>query len=355
MDVTTIVVTGAGGGGAHNLVGSIRERSRYRIVGTDVDRYRAARAPVDRAYVVPPADAPDYLDALNRIVMRENVALIIPTNDAEVEVLSACRADIRCRLFFPAHETVMRCLDKWQFHRFASETGIPVARTMRVRTLADVAPAFETLGPMPLWCRLVKGAGSKAATIVKDPEQARWWIRYWNEMRNVAISDFMISEFLPGRDFACQSTWKDGRLVIMKAAERLSYIEASARPSNMSSSPQLARTVAEPAVFDTSIEVVHKLDGARAAGNYCIDLKETARGEVCVTEVNIGRFFMINNLFNRSGRHSMADVYLALALDRPVDVPETFDHADRYLVRSLDTLPSVLSEAEIDARVHRLD
>jgi carbamoyl-phosphate synthase large subunit len=222
-----------------------------------------------------------------------------------------------------------------------------------VRTLDDVEPIFRELDRPLLWCRARRGAGARAATMVNDPEQARWWIRYWNEMRGVAVSEFTLSEFLPGRDFACQSTWQDGRLVLMKAAERLSYIEASGRPSNMSSSPQLARTVDDARVYDICVDAVRKLDGEDAAGNYCIDLKEDERGEPRVTEVNIGRFFMINNLFNRSGAHSMVDVYLRIALGAD-SVPESpYDFEACYLVRSLDTIPTILRPEEIEARARR--
>ena len=36
-----------------------------------------------------------------------------------------------------------------------------------------------------LWCRIRTGFGSMGAIPVKSPEQARSWIRYWQDMRNV--------------------------------------------------------------------------------------------------------------------------------------------------------------------------
>ena len=99
-----------------------------------------------------------------------------------------------------------------------------MAETYHVEKIDDVDIIFSKFDSDLLWCRAIKGAGSKGATKVKDSEQAKWWIKYWNEMRGMKISDFTISEFLPGKDFACQSTWKDGELILMKAAERLSYI-----------------------------------------------------------------------------------------------------------------------------------
>ena len=347
MGKIKVVITGAGGGGANNIISTIKERENYHLIGFDISPYKVARANVDSRFVVPPASSPDYEKKICEIIGQEKPELIIPTNDPEVEKLSEIRDKIGTELFFPDHESVALCLDKWQFHNFAISNNIRVAETYHVETLEDIEPIFSKFDSELLWCRAIKGAGSKGATKVKDSEQARWWIKYWNEMRGMEISDFTISEFLPGKDFACQSTWKDGRLVLMKAAERLSYIEAASRPSNMSSSPELAKTVYDENLFEFCIDVIKKLSGGNAHGNYDIDIKMNSKNEFCVTEINIGRFFMITNLFNLSGNYSMIDTYLQLALDKDPNISDKFDYSEKYLIRSLDTLPTILSPDEI--------
>ena len=347
MEKVKIVITGAGGGGANNIISTIKEREKYHLIGFDISPYKVARANVDSRFVVPPASSPDYEKKICDIIKREKPHLILPTNDPEVEKLSEIRNNLGTELFFPAHESVSLCLDKWQFHNFAISNDIRVAETYHVETLDDIIPIFSKFDSELLWCRAIKGAGSKGATKVKDPEQARWWIKYWNEMRGMKISDFTISEFLPGKDFACQSTWKNGHLILMKAAERLSYIEAASRPSNMSSSPELAKTVYDEKLFEFCIDVINKLSGGKAHGNYDIDIKMNEKNEFCVTEINIGRFFMITNLFNLSGKYSMIDTYLQLALNKNPNISEKFDFSEKYLIRSLDTLPTILSPEEI--------
>jgi len=351
MGKIKIVITGAGGGGANNIISTIKEREKYHLIGFDISPYKVARANVDSRFVVPPALSPDYEEKICEIIAQEKPQLIIPTNDPEVEKLSEIRDNIGTELFFPDHESVALCLDKWQFHNFAISNDIRVAETYHVSNLEDIEPIFSKLDSELLWCRARKGAGSKGATKVKDPEQAKWWIKYWNEMRGMKISDFTISEFLPGKDFACQSTWKNGNLILMKAAERLSYIEAASRPSNMSSSPELAKTVYDEKLFDFCIDVIKKLSGSKAHGNYDIDIKMNSNNEFCVTEINIGRFFMITNLFNLSGKYSMIDTYLQLALDKEPNVSDKFDYSEKYLIRSLDTLPTILSPEEIAERL----
>jgi len=351
MSKTRVVITGAGGGGANNIISTIKEREKYHLIGFDISPYKIARANVDSRFVVPPASSLDYEEKICEIINKEKPDLIIPTNDPEVEKLSEIRDNLETELFFPDHASVTLCLNKWKFHNFAIENGIRVAETYHVKCLDDIEPIFSKFNLELLWCRAIKGAGSKGATKVKDSEQAKWWIKYWNEMRGMQISDFTISEFLPGKDFACQSTWKDGRLILMKAAERLSYIEAASRPSNMSSSPELAKTVYDTNLFDFCVDVIEKLSGGKAHGNYDIDIKMNSKNEFCVTEINIGRFFMITNLFNLSGEHSMIDTYLKLAIGDNPNISNPFDFSEKYLIRSLDTLPTVLSPEEITKRL----
>jgi hypothetical protein len=73
--------------------------------------------------------------------------------------------------------------------------------------------------------------------------------------------------------------------------------------------------------------------------------------QFCVTEINIGRFFMITNLFNLCGEHSMIDTYLKLATNQDTNISNPFDFSEKYLIRSLDTLPTVLSLDEITKRL----
>jgi hypothetical protein len=72
-----------------------------------------------------------------------------------------------------------------------------------------------------------------------------------------------------------------------------------------------------------------------------------SKDQYCVTEINIGRFFMITNLFNLAGNHSMIDTYLKLATGQDPGISNPFDFSEKYLIRSLDTLPTVLSLDEI--------
>jgi carbamoyl-phosphate synthase large subunit len=337
-----VLVTSAGSGASNSLVRSLRAgRAGISILGGNDDRFVLAKSDADGRYLLPSPAAPHFAASMRRLVDTDGVDLVIPVTDGDVALLSALRADLGDRVFLPAGPTVAVCQDKYELTEVLRGAGVPAPRTLPVREVGDIAAIFEQFPPGRLWCRIRTGSGSVAALPVVDPGQARSWIEYWASMRGVPVEWFTLSEYLPGRDFACQSLWREGRLVLIKTGERLSYFGGAGRASGVSSTPALARSVVAPEVVDVCARAVRAVD-PRASGVFSIDLKENARGVPCVTEINAGRFFMITNLFDLTGKHNMAATYVALALGQPVEMRDEYDVAeDWYLVRDLDTVPGI--------------
>src|SRR5207237_10825726 len=109
------------------------------------------------------------------------------------------------------------------------------------------------------WCLVRSGSGSTGAITVARAEQARSWIAYWSEMRGVPATSFILSEYLPGRDFSCQAVWKAGTLVLVKTCERLSYFGGGGNPSGTSSISHLAKTVSAPEGVQVLTAAIHAL------------------------------------------------------------------------------------------------
>jgi carbamoyl-phosphate synthase large subunit len=187
---------------------------------------------------------------------------------------------------------------------------------------------------------------------VRDRAQLDAWVGYWEAMRGVGRDQFIVSQYLPGRDFAFQSLWDRGRLVLAKCCERLVYLAGDWMPSGTSSTPRVARLVYEPAVNQVCEAAVQGLD-PEATGIYCIDLKEDRHERPCITEVNVGRFFMISPVFNLVGRHNMAELFIRLALGETVQVDdrerfEDIGDQETYLVREFDGAPAIVPKQRID-------
>ncbi len=357
----TVLVTGVGGGGANNLIRALRPYDPYpTIIGVNSDALALARSRADGDYLIPHSGDEDaYVDALNCVSELNAVDLVIPTNDTEVRVVSERRSDLRSQVLLPSTEAVRVCTDKWEFYVRCREGGVSMARSALVQDLAEIPRLFAELKgeePGVLWCRMRRGNGAQGALPVSEPEQARSWIQYWISMRGAKVDDFSLSEYLPGRDFAFQSLWRDGDLVIAKTCERLSYLFSRQTPSGSVSTPNRGRLVNIADVNEVALRAIRHVD-ASPTGVFSVDLKEAADGRICVTEINAGRFFRISPSMNLVGRHNMATMFLAQALEgRRFDLPENEIFGDigeepmLYLC-DVDEEPSLVPESSIRGHI----
>src|SRR5207244_12065797 len=130
------------------------------------------------------------------------------------------------------------------------------------------------------------------------PAQARGWIDYWERVRGVRATAFTLSEYLPGRDFSCQSLWHDGALVLTKTFERVAPFGGQPGGSSVAA---LAKIVSDPrvaAVCDAAVRAVDR----RASGVFCFGVRGDAVGAPAGTQVDAGRFGMSTTLCDLGGK-----------------------------------------------------
>jgi carbamoylphosphate synthase large subunit len=341
--VATLLVTGAGSAAAENLVRSLRRGDpSLTILGCSEDRFALKHSTADASYLVPRPGSRAFVRVLRGLIQARHVDLVVPTADLHVSALSDARHDLLGKLFLPDRRIVDLCRDKYRLTVALRRRGIRAPETYPVTTPARIDELFVRLhGRRPLWCRPRSGTCARGGGAVSSPEQARAWIRIWNEMRGLPVKSFTLSEYLPGREILCQSVWDRGRLVLTNTFERLSYFGVDNIPSGVTSLSSLAKTVCAPRVVDLCRDAVRAI-APRASGVFSIDVKEDARGRPYITEINAGRFFMAMTAFDHVLGHSMALTYVRLALGQDVELDEQYDGVDDYyMVRDLDLPPAV--------------
>jgi carbamoyl-phosphate synthase large subunit len=347
-----VLLTRAGTGASNNLVRSLRRAAKpLRIVGCHDDRFLLRTSTADRNFLVPPSDVEQIADVFRTLIETESVDLVIPTTDTDVRLFSDLRETLPPCLFLPNRQTVNLCQDKYALTTHLRSCGVTVPMTYEVTDLMDLPEIFRALQPDPwLWCRVRAGSGSLGATPVRTVEQAAAWLTYWEDMRGVPVRSFTLAEYLPGRDFACQSLWRHGELILIKTTERLSYFQGTAGPSGVSSIGAVHRTVYEPRVAELAAAAVFAVD-SDASGAFSVDMKEDARGCPSVTEINVGRFLTGSPIFDESGQYNMTLTYVDLAFGRSARCGTIYDVSDCYMIRDLDTLPGMYSTADLGAGI----
>jgi len=330
-DMKRIIVTGAGGSAAVNFIKSLRmAKEKIFVVGTDISKEHLELSNADKKYQFVPVSDQSYLEKLNRLIELEKVEFVHPQPDVEVIFISENREKINAITFLPDKKTIKLCQNKIECNEALLKAGVPVPESHRIKNDDDLKSAFEQLLPKnsknsdkndKLWFRAIKGAGSKASLPIREPEHAKMWMDYWVKMKGLGEEDFMVSEFLPGEEFAFQSIWKNGELVTSQARVRLEYLFGNITPSGQTSTPSIAKTVHRNDVNEIGTKAVLAVD-RNATGVFCVDIKENKSGVPCVTEINAGRFFTTSNFFSEAGVN-MPSMYVKLAYGESIpDVPK---------------------------------
>jgi len=353
----SVLVPGAGTGLSSSLLRSLRAGDpTLTLIGYHDDRFSLTQSPADRNYLLPHPSLPFFADRLRRLIEREEIDVLVPARDADAELFSRLRDLLPCRLFLPSHEVIERCQDKYRLAVFLRKHAVPAPRTYPVSRLRDVPELVERFPPgSRLWCRPRRGVDSIGATVVRGAAQARAWISYWEEMRGIPAAAFTLSEYLPGRDFNCQSLWLRGELILIKTYERVDTLGGHSRPSGISSLSALAKTVRHPPLVRTTIDAIRALD-PKASGTFGVDFREDVAGIPSITEINAGRFMWSQPLLDFVGRHNMAVAYVRLALGQEVRVSDPYDVGpDVYMVRDVDMLPGVVRADELFEGIVEID
>jgi hypothetical protein len=342
----TVLVMGAGSGASNNLVASLRSGiPSIRIVGCHDDPFILKKSSADRPYLL---RSSRNVGEIVGIVETEQVDLVIPTGDADVVLLSDHRDLLGSRVYLPAKRIVDLCQDKYELTTELARHDIPVPVSLPVTDRDSVDDVVGKLAWAPkLWCRMRAGSRSLGATPVVTAAHVKSWLLLWGELRGVPPQSFMLAEYLPGRDYLCQSLWRNGQLVLVKTFERISYFGGENSPSGVSSLSSLAKTVRDSRLVDVCSRAVLALDPA-ASGAFSIDLKENRAGIPCITEINAGRFFIGMTAFDQVGEYNMSACFVSLALTEDPAIDDPYDcPPDHYLVRDLDTSPGVYFADEI--------
>jgi carbamoylphosphate synthase large subunit len=334
-----ILVTGAGGAPGNNFIRSLRAApEKMVIIGVDCNKYHLEWPDADRCYLVPLCKEPDYIDRLNEIIQKEKIDFVHPQPDVEVLCLAENRHRLSALSLLPRLETIRICQDKYLSVKMWLEKGIPAPKSMPIKNLEDLSLIAEELG-FPFWLRATQGAGGRGSTPVDNLDTARYWIQYW---RSRGIDwEFVAHEYLPGKNIAFQSLWKDGELVTSQARERLEYLYPFLAPSGVTGTPVVARTVHRQDINEIAYQCVKAID-PKATGIFSVDLKEDKNGIPMPTEINPGRFFTTSYFFTAAGSN-IPYWYVCLGLNEKIPSLPQFNSVEKdlYWIRHMDC-PAVL-------------
>ncbi len=145
---------------------------RGRVLGTDISASSAGFVDADAGFIVPRSSAPEYVPHLLELVRREQVSVLVPLIDGELEVLSRERERFLregCHVIVSDPEQVALTRDKARSAALFRELGFAAPRVFGAADLS----APDAL-PYPVFLKPSDGSSSIGAVRVETPEELRF-------------------------------------------------------------------------------------------------------------------------------------------------------------------------------------
>lgn len=159
-------MTGVGDTVGQGLVKAARQSSiPCRVIGTDVQDPCVGLEWVDKGFLLPHSSRnEDYLSEIRSICRAQEVQLILPGSEKELELLAreaaAIERDTGAIVVASPVEVLQVAMDKWETCRFLERADLGFPRYARIDAPAEVESLVATVG-FPLIAKPLRGTGSR--------------------------------------------------------------------------------------------------------------------------------------------------------------------------------------------------
>lgn len=232
------------------------------VIVTDVNPLSPAVHAANRAFRVPLATAPDYLDAILDICLGERVRLVVPTIDDELVPFGRAAARFRdhgIRVAVSPAQTSELCDDKFATCEYLRARGIAAAASWLPAGL-PAAPRF------PLFIKPRRGRGSVGAFAARTPRELAFFSEY--------VPEAVVQEFLDGPEYTIDMLCDFSGQPLSIVPRRRDVIRAGVTDRG--------RTVNDPALLDLARRCATTLQFAGAVNIQC----RVVDGRPVVFEIN---------------------------------------------------------------------
>jgi carbamoyl-phosphate synthase large subunit len=322
----TVLVTAAGSAPAQALIAGLRNQDALgvRLIGVDTTSRSAGLFDCDRRYTVPRVDDPRFLEAIDAICAAEEVEILTPIADFELQLFAEqaprLRDELGVHVITNRPEAVALARDKEKSAHAVAAAGVAIP--------AFHDPHAPEPARLPVIVKPRSGAGSQGVTIVREAEAL-------DGALELAGPGAVVQDFIAGPEYTVDLVIApDGE--VLAAAPRI-RVEVRAGQSYKGT------TVDAPDVAQNARRCAQAL-GLTAQANVQL-IRADADGHCYFIEAN-PKFAAAMGLTIGAGMN-IPLLYVKLALALPVAASELERQAGAWLLRSWRD--RVVGPEEIDA------
>ncbi len=342
-----LLLSEAGGALTNGVIESLRiAHSNNFIVGVSSDVYALQLAAVEERCLVPEANDPDFILALNDIIDEFEVELVISQHDSVIKALSDWRDELDAPVFLPSKRTIDICQNKQTSNDMWAAAGLKVPKAFLLTDIHDLDNAFAELGP-DMWLRAIHGGygkGSLPTGILQNPDPGKSFrfAKLWIDAQH-GWGRFQAAEHLTNKSVTWLSIWREGRLVVAQGRKRHYWKYNNRNLSGVTGITGVGETVSDSVVDNIAQEAIAAIDD-RPHGIYCVDMTYDKDGTPNPTEINIGRFFTTHLFFAAAGLN-VSEILVNTFFNEPIQpLPRIVNPLEPGLcwVREMDTEPTLV-------------
>lgn len=224
MTKIRVILTAVGAPGAPTIIKALREDENIEIIGTDIRDEILGKYLVNKFYRVHRGTTPNFIEDIERIVIKNKVDVIIPLATLELNNLAKHKSHfeekLNCKICVSDYETLEVANNKIRLYEmFDGENFIP--RFIVPRNMREFEEAVYELGyPKKYVCvKIPVGHGSRGFRIISS-DTNEWDLFQKEKPSNVFIDlermkkilrqsdsfpEILVSEYLPGEEWGADT------------------------------------------------------------------------------------------------------------------------------------------------------
>jgi carbamoyl-phosphate synthase large subunit len=186
-----ILVTGCGGDIGY-CIGKILKKNNITCYGCDITDFHPGKYIYNKHFIVPRANNSEYFSKIEDIVKSNNINLIIPTTEIEIDLFYKKKFKL-CKVILCNEQSYNIFCDKLKTNIFLKENNLPCVNTVELNNYGN---NFN----YPFILKKKNGCGSKNLFIIYDENDFNF---YKSKISNIERNDYIIQEYLNGEEYTC--------------------------------------------------------------------------------------------------------------------------------------------------------